>query len=317
MTKHNERTPLVTFALFAYNQEALIAGAMHAALAQDYGHLEIIVSDDCSTDGTWDVIQSIADRYRGPHAVRVVRNESNMGIGPHVSNVGMLARGELIVVAAGDDFSVPERVSRLVEAWLLHGRPDGALHSAALVRGPGGDRVSKSAGAMPEKASLDYFVENHFAALFVGASAAYTKSVFSRFPPLQAPFEDIALTFRSLLIGEVVYVDAVLVHYNFTDSSVSRPLRFRDKVRVARWFDTIYQNIEGMESDYRSHLSSTGSVANDLIVDEFRRSKRRVKRIRGLGGKNPVRFLIGMLSYPRILPFRRWVGFYLGFFGIR
>lgn len=317
MTEQSEIEPLVTFALFAYNQEKLIGDAMNAALAQDYDHLEIIVSDDCSTDGTWEVMQAVAKGYRGPHHLRLVRNEANMGIGPHVSNVGMLAQGELVVVAAGDDFSVPERVSRLVDAWLVHGRPDGALHSAALVRGPGGDSVSKSAGAIPENATMDYFVKNHFVALLMGAAAAYTKSVFSKFPPLLAPFEDIALTFRSLMIGKVIYVDAVLVHYHFTDSSVSRSLRFRDRERVRRWFDTIFKNLEGMESDYRSHLLSTGSTPDESITKEFQCSKRRVKRIRGLGENHPVRFIVAMLSYPRILPFRRWVGFYLGFFGIR
>ena len=42
--------PLVTFALFAYNQEKYIREAVEGAFAQTYAPLEIILSDDCSTD---------------------------------------------------------------------------------------------------------------------------------------------------------------------------------------------------------------------------------------------------------------------------
>lgn len=319
MTEQSEKMPLVTFALLAYNQEKLIADAMHAALAQDYGHLEIIVSDDCSTDGTWKVIQSIADQYRGPHKLRLVRNESNMGIGPHVSNVGMLASGELLVVAAGDDFSVPERVSRVVDAWVAHGRAEGALHSAVRVRQADSDggSISKGAGADPEKATLEYFAKNHFRGLFFGAAAAYTKGLFTRFPPLTAPFEDVALTFRALLIGKVMYVDAVLVHYHFNDSSVSRALSIRDRERVRKWFDTLYRNVEGMESDYNHYLTVSRVDPDSRVVSELQNIKWRRCRAKGLGSASPIRFLIAMFSYPYGVSFRTWFGFYRVFFGLR
>ena len=44
--------PLLTFALFSYNQENYIRQAVEGALAQDYPRLEIIISDDCSQDET-------------------------------------------------------------------------------------------------------------------------------------------------------------------------------------------------------------------------------------------------------------------------
>lgn len=309
--------PPVTFALFAYNQEALVADAMRAALAQDYGRLEVIVSDDCSTDGTWAVIQSVAEGYRGPHALRVVRNASNMGIGPHVSHVCMQARGDLVVVAAGDDHSVPERVSKMVETWVAQGKPEGALHSAVLVRRSDGESISRGAGADPEKATLDYFVRNHFRGLFFGAAAAYTKGVFSRFPPLQAPFEDVALTFRALLIGKVVYVDAVLVHYHFNESSISRPLNIWDRKRVRKWFDTLCRNVEAMELDYVHYLESMSATLDAGIARQLRRIKRKRTRAKGLAVRNPVRFVIGMFSYPYGVSIRSWIGFYRVFFGLR
>lgn len=109
--------PLVTFALFAYNQEAYIREAVEGAFAQTYSPLEIILSDDCSTDRTFEIMQEMAAEYRGPHQVRVIRNQKNMGLVPHFLARCREAAGSIIVVAAGDDVSYPDRVFRHVPVY--------------------------------------------------------------------------------------------------------------------------------------------------------------------------------------------------------
>ena len=59
--------PLVTFALLAYNQERFVREAVRAAFEQTYRPLEIILSDDCSQDGTFEVLMNMAQSYTGPH----------------------------------------------------------------------------------------------------------------------------------------------------------------------------------------------------------------------------------------------------------
>ena len=107
-----EERPLVTFALFAYNQEKYIREAVEGAFAQTYDPLEIILSDDCSTDSTFLIMQQMADEYEGPHTVRVVRNAFNMGVLKHVFERGRDVQGSIIVMAAGDDISFPHRTGR-------------------------------------------------------------------------------------------------------------------------------------------------------------------------------------------------------------
>ena len=63
--------PLVTFALFAYNQEKYIHEAVEGALAQTYEPLEIILSDDSSTDRTFEVMSELAKKYNGKNKVIV------------------------------------------------------------------------------------------------------------------------------------------------------------------------------------------------------------------------------------------------------
>jgi len=87
--------PLVTFALFAYNQERFIREAVEGALTQDDSPLEIILSDDCSNDSTFQIIQDVAETYSGTHRVLVNRNAGNLGIGGHVRNLGAISNGKI------------------------------------------------------------------------------------------------------------------------------------------------------------------------------------------------------------------------------
>ena len=84
MDKNN---PLVTVILFTFNQESYIAEAVESVLNQTYQTLEIIISDDCSSDATFDLIKELAEKISGPHSLRINRNTKNQGIGRHVSNI--------------------------------------------------------------------------------------------------------------------------------------------------------------------------------------------------------------------------------------
>lgn len=113
------KRPLVTFALFAFNQEEYIQEAIGGALAQTYQPLEIILSDDGSSDRTFDLIKEATARYVGPHRVRARRSPKNAGLVNHVRDVANEAQGEILVMAAGDDISVPHRTERLIHEYLL------------------------------------------------------------------------------------------------------------------------------------------------------------------------------------------------------
>jgi glycosyltransferase involved in cell wall biosynthesis len=106
----------VTFALICYNQEKFIREAIRGALAQDYEPLEILVSDDHSTDATFDIIQEEVAGYAGPHTIRLVRNTENIGF-ENFARTAEAAHGEFLVSAHGDDVSHPSRTRRLMEVW--------------------------------------------------------------------------------------------------------------------------------------------------------------------------------------------------------
>src|SRR5688572_9969862 len=97
--------PLLSYVLLTFNQDQYVQAALSSALAQTYQPMEIIISDDYSTDQTYPIICSLVSNYQGPHRIRVRKNDKNLGIGEHLNAVMQIASGKLIIMAAGDDVS--------------------------------------------------------------------------------------------------------------------------------------------------------------------------------------------------------------------
>lgn len=213
--------PLVTFALIAYNQEGFVAQAVHAALAQTYSPLEIILSDDCSNDATFETMCRSASGYAGPHKVVLVRNESNQGIGGHVNRMAALAKGELLVIAAGDDISMPERVEELVTMWIEGQRRAHSLYSSAIVIDASGTACG-TIGYPPREVGPIEAIETHMDGV-MGCSHAWSREVFDVFGPMLpgTTCDDRVIALRSMLLGGIAYCPKPLIRYRVHRDSLS------------------------------------------------------------------------------------------------
>ncbi|MBO6023323.1 MAG: glycosyltransferase [Bacteroidales bacterium] len=221
--------PLVSFCIFSYNQENYIQDALEGAVGQDYENLEIVVSDDCSKDGTQQKIDEFVAAYKGPHRIIVNKNQQNMGIARHVNKVLYeISHGDIVLLAAGDDKSLPNRTTMSVEFF---------------ERFPEIASLSFLSQATDENLNpkIDYektcFRPHTFTILtlndylrynigcFSGDSRALRRSVVDSFPPLSyAKAEDYFLYLRSLMIGSICYIrEPVLlrrVHGNNVSASI-------------------------------------------------------------------------------------------------
>lgn len=225
----NTEQPLVTVLLLAYNQQAYINEAVASVLNQTYQPLEIILSDDASTDATAAIIREMADIYSGPHHVSVNINKRNLGIGGHVNKLFGIAKGKLIVMFAGDDVSRPDRVAKLVDAWDDSDRVFTALFSSAESISPDGSALGSAyqwiqKGARDARTLISSIRWGHCVVL--GATAAYSPTVLTRGGALNSELviEDIPLAVRAALLGGIGYVSEPLVRYR-REVSVWRPSR--------------------------------------------------------------------------------------------
>ena len=209
-----EARPLASILLIAYNQQATVAQAIAGALGQTYSPLEIVASDDASTDDTFAAMEAALAGYAGPHRVLLNRNPRNLGIGAHLSHLVSLSSGELLFVAAGDDVSLPQRCQRVVEAWLAAGRrPD--LIASAL------EDVDEHGLVQANITPSDLATYRHAAdwlsrpPFVVGAAQAWTRRLFDRFGPLPPGVvaEDLLMVFRAILSGGAITLAEPLVRY--------------------------------------------------------------------------------------------------------
>ena len=214
MTQGAADRPLATMLVLAYQQEATIEQAIRGALAQTYTPLEIVISDDASTDATWSTVERAVAGYGGPHRLVLNRNPVNLGIGAHIDRMVALSRGELLFVAAGDDISLPQRCERVVDTWLAAGRRPDLISSQLLDLDENG---SSHAPIVPTDLSTYRDAANWLARPphVIGAAQAWTRRVFDRFGPLPpgSVAEDMLMTFRAVVSGGAITLADPLVLY--------------------------------------------------------------------------------------------------------
>lgn len=124
--------PRVSVLITAFNRERFIGPAIESVLVQTFTDFEILVVDDCSTDGTVEV----ARRYLSDPRVRLVRNTRNLGDYPNRNHAATCAVGEYIKYHDSDDLMYPHCLSVLVSA--LAAEPTAAFAVAAHRAWPGG-----------------------------------------------------------------------------------------------------------------------------------------------------------------------------------
>lgn len=107
MTKSNLlqliTSEMVSVIVVTYNQQQYIAKALDGILMQQGAvEYEILVGDDCSTDGTQLICQAYAIEY--PDKIRYIANETNKGLVQNFCDLLKLCRGDYVALCDGDDY---------------------------------------------------------------------------------------------------------------------------------------------------------------------------------------------------------------------
>lgn len=239
--------------LFAYDHEAFIEAALRAALAQDYEPMEVVVTDDRSTDGTVAVIERVLAGYAGAKRVRFLRNEANVGLAESINRAAAAARGDVLVLAAGDDVSFPGRTAAVMEAFAA-GPHVKAVYSNARVMNASGGVGAIYYARDPRPVTLAKFMEAD--AAIHGATAAYRRELFTLFGPLapRLASEDRVLSLRAAILGEVAYLRDPLVAYRRHSANAWYGARERALEDRARWLDHMTREREGLVGIFENRL---------------------------------------------------------------
>lgn len=252
--------PPVSVLFLAFNQASFVEQAARSVLEQrGVAPLEILLSDDASTDATFEILRRVAAQYRGPHQVRTRRNPRNLGIGAHYNALIAESTGELLITAAGDDLSAPNRVQRIVQAWDASDRCADLITSdledlnsqgnaQPNAHGQGGKTIRVDDLAQWRNAS-DWAARRPYV---VGAAQAFTRRLCTQFGPYlpNVVYEDQINTLRAILMGGGLTISEPLVMYRRGGASAglaagdAAAFRSKTRARQAREMAEIQQMLQ-------------------------------------------------------------------------
>lgn len=215
--------PSATFALPVYNQERYVGAAIAAALAQAHTPLEILISDDCSSDGSWAVIEAAVAGYGGPHQITLNRNAERLGL-DHFNLIAEKAQGDILVFAQGDDISTPSRAALAVAAMETH-RVAMVTSNALLIDGDGKAMGLTCRPDQEGRVTLEEIVNKGWTPRIMGSTLVWHRDLFRRFGPLDRnaiPFGvDHILPFRATLLTGIYFLGRPLLRKRMHQDSAT------------------------------------------------------------------------------------------------
>ena len=228
---------LISIIIPVYNVEKYIEETIASVEAQTRGEWELLLVEDCSTDGTLDVIKRYMDRS-GDLRIRLIRQNGNQGAA-RARNRGLLeARGRYIAYLDADDLWVPQKLER--ELAFLKEKQAAFVFTGyefADEQGRGRGKVVR----VPE--TLNYRQALSNTTIFTSTVMFDTEKIKGE--QLEMPLmksEDTALWFRVLREGYIAWgLNENLVRYRRPGRSLSS-----NKLEAIRRIWNLYRKAEGL-----------------------------------------------------------------------
>ena len=124
------KNPLVSVNMITYNHEPYIAQAIEGVVKQKTEYpFELIIGEDCSTDGTKAIVLEYQKKY--PDIIRVITSDKNVGMKKNGKRTTKACRGKYIAFCEGDDYwHRPDKLQKQVDYMESH--PECGMVSADI-----------------------------------------------------------------------------------------------------------------------------------------------------------------------------------------
>ncbi len=261
-----ENKPLVSFILVSYNQESYIEEAINSIFNQSYENLQIIISDDGSTDRTKNIIlEKIKNRD-----VIFLNNKENKGLIGNLNLAFSYVEGDIIIAMAGDDISMPNRVTAIVESFIQN--PDVfCIYSNTIDIDKNSVEIPNSSyGLKYHRKNGEMTVEKHLKENLgiLGCSAAFKRCLITSPLAHFLPSEDKVLTLRALLKGKILFIPEKLVKYRL-GTGISNNLNKKNKFEYKKNLRARILTIDGYILELNENSIFSEKIKELEIIKEF------------------------------------------------
>lgn len=147
--------PKITIAIPTFNRVGFLRQAIDSALAQTYQNIEIIVSDNASTDATQQLLSSYHDR-----GLVIIGQAKNIGMIQNWNACLQRATGEYFLLLSDDDVLAPDAIEKLVKPFLSHSYPEtiGIVYGRTRIVDEQLHEITTSVGGIPYETGLDFSI---------------------------------------------------------------------------------------------------------------------------------------------------------------
>lgn len=280
--------PLVSIIIITYNSSKYISETLESVRNQSYKNIELIISDDCSTDDTVAICEEWL-KINGANFAnyKLIAVTKNTGVAPNCNRGVKASKGEWLKLCAGDDLLLPECIAdniyfskinqdiNIFISNMIVFLDDTFPREILEIKRPSNEHIwnkSVSVAEQYEKNILEYF--GNTPSYFIN-SKVFDKVKFDENVPF---IEDYSFSLNALKAGfQIVYNDKDTVLYRERKGSISKAKNkelynaFYLKIRE---FDIIYRTpflshkrkkMEEFEYNRKSYLIKYNLNHNNLL----------------------------------------------------
>ena len=289
--------PVISICIISYNQAAYIVQAIDSAINQKLSYsVEIIIADDCSTDGTREIIFEYANRY--PNLIRVLPRTINLGPAKNFVDLIYAANGKYIAYLEGDDYwTIDSKLQYQVD--FLENNPDFAICFTDAVETFSEDfndprnYHSGGSGGISETTINELIFRNYIQTCTV----VFKNKLFGKFPDwyMQLKMGDWPLHLLNSSYGKIKYLNfSSAVHRNHSSGVWS------SQHVLSRIYNTLiaYNELEANTDFYK--LSNFKRSKSNLYLSSVKYHLQQKEFVKAVNN-----FFKGVFLYPKHLYSRK------------
>jgi glycosyltransferase involved in cell wall biosynthesis len=225
----------VSVAMATYNGARFVAEQLDSLAAQTLLPLELVVSDDGSSDATVQIVSKFAET--APFPVVLHQNEKNLGFADNFLKAAELCAGSWIAFCDQDDVWEPEKLMAVSNAAARDRAIALVAHRSRVLRG--GQRTEQIIGPQPGGERLP--LSQDALQVYNGHCLVFRRILLDVLPAAQRPFgvhrpeqrvpHDDWITFLANALGKTFILSEPLLCYRMHEANVSQISRRREGMR--------------------------------------------------------------------------------------
>lgn len=225
---------LLTACILSYNSSHTLIGAINSILDQEFCDFELIISDDCSTDDSWNIIKTYAEKYKN---IIALRTPQNLGMAKNANFAFRNAKGKYLAILHHDDIFRKDMFSKWINLLEENSNVGMCFNDYSFielnVKSYHKDQLKRNYNKI--MTGQDFLKKDllKYWGCSVWGSYIFRRSVWTRLNGLNENFTllaDVDFTMRIASISDIGYIDEQLI-----DLKRTKPKEYPEEYTTFSW----------------------------------------------------------------------------------